>query len=143
MSSVTDVLTTALAAEHAAVFGYGVVGAYLDAVSQAGARDAEAMHRSRRDTLVIRIAAANASPPASAPAYALPFPVTDRESALKLAVALEDGTAKAWRRMISATTGDERKLAVEALVDCAVRATRWRRAAGITPSTVPFPGSPS
>jgi hypothetical protein len=137
----TDALATALAAEHAAVFGYGAVGARLDAANQADAHEAEAMHRSRRDDLVIRIAAAGASPPASSPAYALPFPVTDQDSALKLAVALEDGTAKAWRRIIVDTAGDERKLAVEALMDCAVRATRWRLAAGITPSTLPFPGT--
>jgi hypothetical protein len=137
----TDALATALAAEHAAVFGYGVVGARLDAANQGGAREAEAIHRSRRDDLVIRIAAAGASPPASSSAYALPFPVTDQGSALRLAVALEDGTAKAWRRIIVDTAGDERKLAVEALMDCAVRATRWRLAAGITPSTLPFPGT--
>jgi hypothetical protein len=139
----TDALATALAAEHAAVFGYGAVGARLDAANQADAHEAEAMHRSRRDDLVIRIAAAGASPPASSPAYALPFPVTDQDSALKLAVALEDGTAKAWRRIIADTEGDERKLAVEALMDCAVRATHWRLAAGVTPSTLPFPGSPT
>ena len=31
--------------------------------------------------------------------------------------------------------------ALDALIDCAVRATRWRRLAKISPSTVPFPGS--
>jgi hypothetical protein len=141
MTAATGALAAALAAEHAAVFGYGIVGARLNAADQASARDAEATHRSRRDTLVIRIAAASASPPASAPAYALPFPVTDRDSALRLAVALEDGTAKAWRRTLGSTEGDERKLAVEALMDCAVRATRWRLAGGVSPSTLPFPGT--
>lgn len=143
MTPATDALATALAAEHAAVFGYGVVGAHLDAANQVVAREAEAMHRNRRDALVIRIAAASASPPASAPAYALPFPVTDRDSALRLALALEEGAARAWRQTVGATTGDERKLGVDALMDCAVRATRWRLAAGVTPATVPFPGAPT
>ncbi|MEV5446989.1 DUF4439 domain-containing protein [Streptomyces sp. NPDC052644] len=41
------------------------------------------------------------------------------------------------------TTGADRTRALNALTDCAVRATRWRRSAGITPLTVPFPGSPT
>jgi ferritin-like protein len=143
MTPVTDALAAALAAEHAAIFGYGIVGARLDPATQGAAREAEAIHRGRRDTLVVRITAASATPPASAAAYALPFPVTDRDSALKLAVALEEGAAKAWRQTVGATSGDERRLAVDALMDCAVRATRWRATAGITPTTVPFPGSPT
>lgn len=141
--SAAEALSTALAAEHAAIFGYGAVGARLDAAGQTAARQAEAAHRSRRDAVVVRIAAANATPPPAAPAYELPFPVTDRPSALKLAIALEEGAAHAWRQALAATSGDDRKLAVEALMDCAVRATRWRSTAGISPSTVPFPGTPS
>jgi hypothetical protein len=34
-----------------------------------------------------------------------------------------------------------RALALDALVDSAVRASRWRASAGITPVTVPFPGT--
>jgi hypothetical protein len=36
----------------------------------------------------------------------------------------------------------DREVALAALVDAAVRATRWRAAAGIDPATVPFPGQP-
>ncbi len=143
MSDSTDALSAALAAEHAAIFGYGVAGGYLTGSDQATARQAEGAHRARRDALVVRIAAASASPPSSAPAYTLPFEVTDRASALRLALALEEGAASAWRQALPATTGDDRRLAVEALMDCAVRATRWRRLAGILPPTVPFPGAPA
>jgi len=143
MTASSDALSAALAAEHAAIFGYGAVGARLDKAGQEAARQAEAAHRSRRDALVVRIAAASASPPASAPAYGLPFPVTDRASALRLAITLEEGAARAWRQALPATSGDDRRLAVEALMDCAVRATRWRRLAGVLPSTVPFPGAPA
>jgi hypothetical protein len=32
-------------------------------------------------------------------------------------------------------------MALDALIDCAMRATQWRVTAGITPATVPFPGT--
>ena len=67
--------------------------------------------------------------------------MTDRDSALKLAVALEDGAARAWRQTLAGTTGDDRKLALDALIDCAVRATHWRTTAGTTPAVVAFPGT--
>jgi hypothetical protein len=141
--SATDAFLAAIEAEHAAIFGYGVAGARMDRDGQVAAREAEAAHRDRRDALVTRVAAAGATPPPAAAAYGLPFPVTDRPSALRLAVALEDGTAAVWRQTLSATAGEERRLAIDALTDCAVRATRWRLAADITPATVPFPGSAS
>jgi hypothetical protein len=108
----------ALAAEHAAIFGYGVLGAHLDANSAAAtqARTGEAVHRDRRDALVARLTGAGATPVPAGAVYAVPFPVTDKASALHLAVLLE------------------------ALVDSAVRATAWRRIAGISPATVSFPG---
>ena len=74
-------------------------------------------------------------------AYALPFPVKDKATAQKLAVALEDRVAQSWALALGNTTGAERKLALDALMDCAVRATRWRQRAKITPVTVAFPGS--
>ena len=51
----------ALAAEHAAVYGYGVVGAHLDNAGKATARDAEQAHRNRRDAIADRIIAASAT----------------------------------------------------------------------------------
>jgi hypothetical protein len=143
VSAAANALAAALAAEHAAIFGYGVVGAHLDRTGQAAARQAEAAHRNRRDALVMRLVAAGASPTPGAPAYRLPFPVADAPSALKLAVALEEGAGRAWRQALAGTTGDDRRLAVDALTDCAVRATRWRIAARVSPPTVPFPGAPA
>ncbi len=140
MTAGTDALGQALAAEYAAIYGYDIIGPHLDKAGQDAAHQAETAHRARRDTLLLRLAAASASPPAADPAYALPFPITDRASALKLAVQLEDGAAGAWHAALSPTTGADRSLALAALVDCAVRATRWRRTAGITPATVVYPG---
>jgi hypothetical protein len=132
----------ALAAEHAAIFGYGALGAHLDPSGSATtqARSAEAVHRQRRDALVARLATGGATPAPAEAVYALPFPVTDQASGLRLAVRLEEGTGAIWRAVLPQTTGDDRKQALDALVDTAVRATGWRRVAGISPATVPFPG---
>ncbi|HEX8627147.1 MAG TPA: ferritin-like domain-containing protein [Catenuloplanes sp.] len=136
----SEQLTAALAAEQAAIFAYGPIGVRLTGAAAELARTAEAAHRVRRDTLVLRLAALGATPGPAAPAFTLPFPVTDRASALRLAVHVEDGAAAVWRAALPATTDADRQLALDALTECAVRATRWRRTAGVTPLTVPFPG---
>ncbi len=133
-------LQRALAAEQAAIHGYGVLGVHLSGGEQAEARGAEDAHRARRDAILLRLAAATAAPSAAPPGYRLPFPVTDRASALRLAIALEEGVAATWRAALAGTLDEDRAAAVDALSDAAVRATRWRRTAGVTPPTVPFPG---
>ncbi|MCW6007727.1 ferritin-like domain-containing protein, partial [Micromonospora sp. CPCC 205371] len=104
------------------------------------ARAAEAAHRSRRDALILKLTSEGATPSPAAPAYTLPFPVTDQASALRLAVEIEDRTAAVWRACLPTATGTDRATALAALTDAAVRATRWRRTATITPATVPYPG---
>lgn len=136
------VLTDALAAEQAAVFAYGPIGVRLDDDEADAARDAEQTHRGRRDELVVALAARGAQPPAAAVSYQLPFPVTREEEARQLAVLVEERVAAVWRTALPAVAGADREQALAALVDAAVRATRWRAAAGITPATVAFPGSP-
>jgi hypothetical protein len=130
-------------AEYAAIYAYGVIGAHLTGGAAAAARAAETVHRARRDAVVLQLTSDGAKPPAPDPVYALPFAVTDQASALRLAVDIEDRTAAVWRATLASTTGDQRKAALDALVDCAVRSTRFRQAAGISPATVEFPGRPS
>jgi hypothetical protein len=136
-------LDVGLAAEHAAIFAYGPIGARLGGTAAAEARAADLAHRNRRDALVLRLAALGATPSPAAAAYALPFPITDKASALRLATQIEERTAAVWRAALPRTTDADRRTALDALIDCAVRATRWRRAAGATPATVAFPGRPS
>lgn len=141
MSDPVAALEQALGAEHAAVYAYGVLGAHLTGTARADATAAEAAHRARRDALLLRLAGAGATPAPASPAYTVPFPVTNRLSALRLAVLLEERTAAVWRSAVPATTGADRTAAVTALTDCAVRATRWRqRVDPAAPPTVPFPG---
>lgn len=135
-------LADALAAEHAAIYAYGPIGVRLTDAAASAARVAEAAHRTRRDALILKLSGEGATPAPAAPAYALPYPVTDRASALRLAVEVEERTAAVWRACLPTTAGTDRATALAALTDASVRATRWRRTAGVTPATVPFPGRP-
>ena len=136
-------LAGALAAEEAAIYAYGPIGVKLTRASErAEARAAEAAHRDRRDTLVSKLAQLGASAAPAPAAYELPFAVTDRASALKLAIQVEDGVAQAWRVVLPVSQDADRSAALSAMTDAAVRATRWRRLGGISPATMPFPGRP-
>jgi hypothetical protein len=143
VGGVSGELEAALAAEHAAIFAYGPIGAHLTGDTVADARSAEAAHRNRRDTLLLLLTAEGATPPPAAAAYTLPEPVTDRAAALRVAIGVEERASSAWRAALAATTGDQRQQVLAAYTDCALRATRWRRAAGVEPITVPYPGRPA
>jgi hypothetical protein len=135
-------LAEALAAEHAAIFAYGAIGVRLDEDETEAAREAEAVHRQRRDALVVLLDQRGVMPPVAAAAYAMPFPVTDAARARELAVLVEERVGVVWRTALAAVTLDDRDLVLAALIDTAVRATRWRMMAGMEPPTVPFPGAP-
>ncbi|MFI6265973.1 ferritin-like domain-containing protein [Micromonospora sp. NPDC051006] len=141
--STAEALGAALTAEYAAIYAYGPIGIRLSGAVRTVARQSEAAHRRRRDALVVQLSTTGGTVPPDQAGYALPFPVTDRASALRLAVEVEERTAAHWRAALAATTGADRDQALDALLDYAVRATRWRRAAGLTPLTVPFPGRPT
>ncbi|MDG4767132.1 ferritin-like domain-containing protein [Solwaraspora sp. WMMD406] len=137
----TDEWGAALTAEYTAIFAYGIVGAQLSGAAADQARAAEAAHRARRDELILRNA--GSSPTPIEPAYQTPFPVTDRDSAIRLAAEVEERTAAIWRAVLPVSTGAEREQALAALVEYAVQATRWRQAAGIDPAVPTWPGRPS
>jgi hypothetical protein len=141
MSGADQALGAALAGEYAAIYGYGVLGAQLTGAALNLARQAEAAHRDRRDSL-LEMLGTDSSAPAAEPAYALPFPVTDSASAIKLAQGIEERVATLWCAALGETTGAQRKAGLAALTDAALRAARWRRAGGVSPSTVALPGSP-
>jgi hypothetical protein len=137
-------LGEALAASHAAVWGYGVVGAALGPEASAAAAAAETAHRDSRDRLTALLVDREAEPVGAEGGYALPFPVLSEVDAAALAVVLEDGVAAAWVRVLDqAAERATRELAVVALGDAEVRAVNWRVAAGQTPVTRAFPGLPA
>jgi hypothetical protein len=142
-ASENTALNEALAASHAAVWGYGVVGAALDADATPAAASEEA-HRTMRDRVTALLVGREAEPVGAKGGYALPFPVLSAVDAAALAVVLENGVAAAWVRVLDqAAERSTRELAVTALGDAEVRAVGWRTAAGQTPVTTAFPGLPT
>ncbi len=142
MTTPTEALQLALAAEHATIWGYGVVGGQLPPREQPAAAAADRAHRARRDALTAVLAGRLATPQPAAPSYQLPFPVIDPAGARRLAVHLEERVAGVWRATIAAVTDlPDRQLALAALTDAAVRAVGWRRTVPGAPATVPFPGT--
>ncbi|ANP49828.1 hypothetical protein J2Z21_004659 [Streptomyces griseochromogenes] len=127
-------LQEALAAEHAAVYGYGVVGGRVDERRRVEARAAYAAHRARRDALVREVRDLGGEPVAASAAYALPFPVPDAASAVRLAARLEERVAGVYSDLVRAASGPRRGAAAGALREAAVRAVRW------SGESVAFPG---
>ena len=135
-----DLLAELLEAEHAAVYGYGVLGARLDDATRRVALAAVDVHRARRDALVEQLRARGADPAESLPAYDVS--VATVPEALALAVRLEEGLALRWRDLVGGTDDVElRRLALSGLQETAVRAATWRRLTGAGPATVALPGT--
>lgn len=130
-------LQGALAAEHAAVYGYGVVGAMLADPERADARADWTAHQVARDTLIAMLTKLGATPVAASPAYALPFAVTSAKSAEVLAAVLEDGITRAYLGLVAVNNPALRAFAAQAMQTSANRATAWSGA------TVAFPGIPA
>src|SRR5918997_6000823 len=122
-----EALNGALAAEHAAVWGYGVVGAALPGDKRDLATATETAHRDARDGLVALLSERGADPVAAEGAYELPFPVLSEADAAALAVTLEDGVSAAYVRVLGDAVGSAaREMAVTSLGSTEVRAVAWR-----------------
>jgi hypothetical protein len=142
---VVDALQQALRAEHAAVYGYGIVGALLRGTSRESARTAWDLHRARRDDLTARLNALGADPAAAAPAYRLPARVTSARTAAKVAAALEDDAVTAYTGLAGSGDAALRTFAARAMQEAMERAVRWRGRSGPPESAGPgsaFPGLP-
>ncbi|MFF3848482.1 ferritin-like domain-containing protein [Streptomyces sp. NPDC002328] len=130
----TTALQAALAAEHAAVYGYGVVGGRIGEARRAEARAAYDAHRARRDALAREVRDLGGEPVAASAAYALPFAVPDSAAAVRLAAELEERVAGVYSDLVRAAGGARRREAAGVLREAAVRAVRWRG------GSVAFPG---
>jgi hypothetical protein len=134
-SFAVDALQDALGAEHAALFGYGSLGAWLTGGALVRAHQAYDAHRRRRDRLEQFIRRAGAQPQPAAAAYQLPFTVTSGQRARRLAAGIEDGVADAYGWLVT-TAGRGSSLRIDAagwLTEAALRAASWRRASRALP----------
>ncbi|PZG16520.1 ferritin-like domain-containing protein [Nonomuraea aridisoli] len=130
-------LRKALAAEHAVLFAYGLLGARTSGSLRERVEDAFDTHRARRDQLRSYIVARGGQPAEAEASYALPFFPADATLATNLAVQLENGVTAAYLELASAQDPSLRRYAAKAMQDAVTRAYRFR------PAQPPaFPGMP-
>jgi hypothetical protein len=132
-----------LGAEHAAVYGYGLLGGRLTHSEETLATGAFATHESRRDVVMRLIRDNGGTPVAALPAYRPRVTVVDRRTALQLATSLEEDCAAACTRVIGATDDPTlRRTAAGWLADIAVRDAVWRSRIGpvALAANPPLPG---
>ena len=120
-------LQAALAAEHAAVYAYGALGAVVTRASRAAVTTARTRHLQCRDLLAGAVVAAGAAPAVARPAYGLPRPLT-AAGAIALAAQVEDAVGASWADVVAATTGGWRQTAAQVVTEDALRAAAWRGA---------------
>ena len=138
-------LFDAVATEHAAIYGYGVVSAHVMPEDNELVSEAVAQHRDRREAAIAILKERSITAPLPAAGYQLPFPVTGPIGAAKLAVRMESDCAVAWRAVLEQSSGEgtaeaDRAFALTALTQSALMAARWRQQLGAWPVTEAFPG---
>ena len=138
-------LYDAVAAEHAAIYGYGMVSAHSLPTRNELVSEALAQHRDRREAALALLGERKITAPLPAAGYQLPMVVDSPTDAAKLAVQMEMDCAVAWRAVLEqareGTDGEkDRSLGLTALTECAVMAARWRKVLRAWPMTEAFPG---
>lgn len=129
-------LQTAVAAEHAALWVLGVVGAQAPAESslREQATAAYRVHRTQRDHLVARITALGGTPVPAEPGYTL-GDVSAQGAGYAAALEVEQKAAAVYADLVAHTTGADRGWAVTALVACSIRQLWFRGSPEIFPGT--------
>lgn len=130
-------LQAALAAENAAIYGYGVAGAQLGTAARNLALRDWTQHEVARDQLEAMLRALGVQPAAAQPAYQLPFPVHGARAAISLAGYLENQVAAAYLGIVALENTRLRAWAAAQARTCALRATTWLG------RTAAFPGLPA
>jgi Domain of unknown function (DUF4439) len=135
-----EALQTALAAEHAALYVYGFLGAHTSESGQplvfAEVVDAYAVHRTWRDLLTRRLLDEGAAPTPAEPTYELPTTPATVLGVIRAARDLEARCAETYAYVVANAAGQDRRWAVGALTRSAVRQVAFGGSPG------PFPGAP-
>ena len=128
------VLQAALAAEQAAIYGYGVVGAHLSGTGLGAATADWTAHQEAADRLMAELRARGGTPAPAAVAYQLPHHVGTARQAIALAELLEERVTSAYLGLVALPSADLRMLGARQVRAAALRAAAWRG------TTVAFPG---
>lgn len=138
--SALEALQAALAAEHAAVYLYGVYGGRTSQAAEPVLYDALVRgyreHRSRRDRLRLEVGDLGVEPVPAAVAYQLPGRLEGPRGISRAALATERGCAQTYAALVARSAGAQRRWAVTALAEVALQQLR----VGGRPEA--FPGAP-
>lgn len=131
----------ALTAEHAAIWVYGLISAFVSNMYNSQMSQYITANRAARDATQRLLRDAGETPAAAEPAYQTPAAVTDSKSALAAIIAAEADVASTWCAVIDHTDDAAlRGYALSYYTAAAVRATKWRMQAGVIPSAPAMPG---
>lgn len=135
-----EALQATLAAEHAAVYVYGVVGGRVSRSTEPDlatrVEHAYVTHRGRRDQLTVMVRTAGGTPVAAAVSYRLPNLCRTPEQLRDAALVTERRCAGVYADLTGSTSRAQRQWAIDALTDAAVREL------GFGGSAEAFPGAP-
>jgi len=128
---------TALAAEHAAVYVYGILGGRTSRTDTPdlydAVRSAYESHRASRDRLQSLIADAGEEPVGPSASYATPPRIESAKGVRRAALELEGSCAETFAWVVSQTDGESRAWAVNALKETALRELSFGGAATALP----------
>lgn len=120
-----EALQSGLAAEHATVYVYGVIGGRVSLSSEQilseKVRTAYNLHRGRRDQLIAMVRTADEDPVVSEVSYQLPNRASTPGQLSAAALELEQRCAAVYADLVGSTAGANRQWAIDALNDAAVR----------------------
>ncbi|HYH35351.1 MAG TPA: ferritin-like domain-containing protein [Nocardioides sp.] len=132
-----EALQRALAAEHAALHLLGTLGARTSASATpqlfADVTAAYAAHRSRRDQLTTRVLDRGAQPVPAAAAYELPDGLDTPADVTRAALDVERSCTETYAWLVGQTSGGDRRFAITALTNSAVRELAFRGSPEIFP----------
>jgi hypothetical protein len=118
-------LQRSLAGEHAAVYVYGVLGGRVSVSEEPGLSSlltsAYDVHRGRRDELNAMVRAKKGDPVAAEPSYQLPTPSRTTDQIRAAARITEERSSAVYADAVGSTSRADRRWAIEALRDAAVR----------------------
>lgn len=133
-----EALQRTLAGEHAAVYVYGVLGGRVSVSAEPDlwnrVSTAYTTHRGRRDQLIAMVRSRGEEPEAAEVSYQLPNIARSPAQLVVAARTVELRCSAVYADMVGSTSGADRKWAIAALGDAAVRAL------GFGAKPAPFPG---
>jgi len=142
MSTTLEALQTTLAAEHAAVWLFSMLGAQTSESAEpelyAALTASYTIHRSRRDQLARSIRDLGVEPMASSLGYEMPNAAGTPEQVTAAALLVETRCAATYADLVGSTYGDQRSWAIDALADSAVRELGYRGSPEIFPGLSEF-----